>query len=137
MKKIHFTLLTVLSSIFFSAGAIAQNQPLACQSDEKAGLYWKNGRWAVSSFVLKNFILVQTKDGFTNESVAKALGASAKNVQCRSSNFNEIFCDDANGGFLMYRTTTLKGGIAQLLGTTLASDERDTPTLTAFSCSPF
>jgi hypothetical protein len=127
----------VLSAIFFSAGAIAQNQPLACLSDARAGLSWENGRWEVSSFVSKKFILVQTKDGFTNESAAKALGASASNVQCRSSNFNEIICNDTSGGFLMYRTKNLKGGIAQLLGTTLTSDERDTPTLTAFSCTPF
>ena len=138
MKKIHFTLLTALSAIFFSAGAIAQNQPLACLSDKRAGLSWKNGQWVVSSFVPTKFILVQTKDGLTSESVAKAIDALVENVMCRS-NYNKtlITCHDPHGGFLMFSPKNLKGGISQLMGATLTGNSRDTPTLTAFSCTPF
>jgi len=138
MKKIHFTLLIALSSVFFSAGAIAQNQPLACLSDESAGLSWKNGKWVVSSFVPTKFILVQTKDGLTSESVAKAIDALVENVMCRS-NYNKtlITCHDPHGGFLMFSPKNLKGGISQLMGATLTGNSRDTPTLTAFSCTPF
>jgi hypothetical protein len=75
IKKIHFALLIILSSVFFSAGAIAQNKPLACQSDVSAGLSWENGRWVTSTFNGSKFILVQTKDGLTGESVGKALKA--------------------------------------------------------------
>ena len=71
IKKIHFALLIILSSVFFSAGAIAQNKPLACQSDVSAGLSWENGRWVTSTFNGSKFILVQTKDGLTGESVER------------------------------------------------------------------
>ena len=98
MRKKHFTLLTVLSAIFFSAGAIAQNQPLACLSDKRAGLSWENGQWVVSSFVPTKFILVQTKDGLTSESVAKATDALVDHVMCRS-NFNKTIPTKTRQGY--------------------------------------
>jgi hypothetical protein len=75
MKKIHITLLIILSSVFFSAGAVGQNKPLACQTEADAGLSWDYGRWVTKTFNGSKFILVQTKDGLTGESVGKALKA--------------------------------------------------------------
>lgn len=140
MKKIHFTLLIALSSVFFSAGVIAQNQPLACQSDESAGLSWENGRWKVGSFVPKKFILVQTNGGLTNTSVANAFGASvgAENVRC-GFNYSKtlITCNEPSGDSLIFNPQNLKGGIAKLFGTIMSGDTRDTPYLYAFSCASF
>ena len=137
MKKIHFTVLTVLSSIFFSAGAIAQNQPLACQSDERAGLSWENGRWKVAAFIPLRFILVKTNDGLTNDSVGKIFESSADHVLCRTR-YSRVRCHDSYGGFLFFDPETSKGGFSKLYGAIVdRMDRRDTPALTAFSCTPF
>ena len=139
MKKIHFTVLTVLSSIFFSAGAIAQNQPLACQSDAVAGLSWENGQWVTASFRPTRFILVKTTDGLTKESVAKIFRATPEELHCRSVFKMRFSCSDEFGGHFFFDPATLKGGTAEIFATVLADNEtkKDTPFLTAFSCTPF
>lgn len=137
MKKIYFTLLAVLSLVFFATGAIAQNQPLACQSDARAGLTWKNAQWNVASFVPIRFILVKTNDGLTNDSVEAIFESSANDVFCRT-NYSRISCHDSYGGFLFFDPKTRKGGISKLYGAIIdRMDQRDTPVLTAFSCTPF
>jgi hypothetical protein len=139
MKKIHITLLIILSSVFFSAGATAQNKPLACQSDARAGLIWETGRWVVNTFSPKRFILVQTKDGLTVESVAKALGTvHLADVLCRE-NMYRIICSEGYGETLYFDPKTLKGGISSLYGA-IEPDKhelKDTVTVTAFSCTAF
>ena len=137
MKKISFTLVAVLSSIFLSTEAVAQNQPLACQSDARAGLTWKDAQWDVAAFVPIRFILVKTNDGLTNDSVGEIFASSANDVFCRT-NYSRISCHDSYGGFLFFDPKTRKGGFSKLYGAILdRMDQRDTPTLTAFSCTPF
>ena len=138
MKKI-IALLTVLSSVFFSAGATAQNQPLACQTDSSAGLSWENGQWRVAAFVEEKFILVKTSNGLTNESVAKAIHTSANRVHCRDLPQDRIGCIDEFGGVLFFSTVTLKGGVSQLNGAAHSDDrsKKDSLTVAAFSCTPF
>lgn len=143
MQKIHITLLIILSSVFFSAGAIAQNKPLACQSDARAGLIWETGRWVVKTFTPTRFILVQTKDdltdGLTVESVAKVLGTRRlADVRCR--NFaDSISCSEGYGETLYFDPKTLKGGVSSLYGATEPgkNERKDTVTVTAFSCTTF
>ena len=75
MRKSQIALLIFLSSIVFADKAFGQNKPLACQEDASAGLSWENGKWVSRKFVSdQKFILVQTEDGLTADSVAKALG---------------------------------------------------------------
>lgn len=137
MQKIHITLLTVLSSVFFSAGAIAQNKPLACQGDAAAGLNWENGKWVARAFNEPKFILVQTKDGLTTESVAKVLSGTSR-VSCTKV-AGLIFCSEQLGASLFFNPATLKGGRASLFGAGQADNDppKDTVTVTAFSCTPF
>jgi hypothetical protein len=138
MKKIHFTLLAVLSSIFFSAGAIAQNQPLACQSDARGGLDWENGRWVVSRFTETKFILVQSKNGLTEESVATAMVVARNQTNCSTVYLNRVSCSDQFGGHLYFDPATLKGGISFVYGGVQAdADKKDSMIVTAFSCTPF
>ena len=138
MKKI-IALLIVLSSVFFSAEALAQNQPLACQSDKRGGLFWENGRWVISSFNEKKFILIQTKNGLSEASVAKALGnVTPDQVVCLPAYGGKVRCSDDFGGYLLFDPKTLKGGISIIWGATLADDtDRDSLSVTAFSCTPF
>ena len=137
MQKIHITLLIILSSVFFSAGAIAQNKPLACQGDAAAGLSWENGRWVAVTFPVGNFILIQTKDGLTTESVAKTIGTSSLSVLCK--NFHSIIsCDDVSGNTLYLHTGTLKGAVSRVFGAMQGDrPSKDTVTVSAFSCTPF
>ena len=137
MTKPHITLLIILSSVFFSAGAIAQNKPLACQSDATAGLKWKNGRWDTVTFNGSKFILVQTKEGLTKESAAKALRTPVvSGVLCKDVN-PEIFCTDRSGGYLWFHPVNLKGGVSQLIGASMLGEKKDTLSVSAFSCTPF
>jgi hypothetical protein len=47
MTKLQVSKLILLGSIFFASGVIAQNKPLACQTDAAGGLEWENGRWGL------------------------------------------------------------------------------------------
>lgn len=136
MRKLQITLLIVLSSIFFTNGAIAQNKPLACQVEAAAGLLWENGRWVTKSFVRSKFILVQTGNTLTLASVGKVLAAPPEMVTCRNTK-HEIECTSEVGGGLYFDSRTLNGGISMLFGSTNSSDERDTVTAKVFSCTAF
>ena len=81
-------LLVAMMIIFLTTIAVAQNKPLACQVDAHAGLDWENGRWKTKNFTTKRFILVQSGDTLTLESVAKALGnSSTLTIKCDNSYF--------------------------------------------------
>ena len=136
MKKLQITLMIVLSSVFFTNGATAQNKPLACQTEAAAGLAWESGRWVTKSFVTVKFILVQTGKTLTTDSIAKALNSPASQITCRNIN-PQIECTDLSGGSLFFNPPTLNGGISQLLGSTISSAVRDTVTVQIFSCTPF
>lgn len=136
MKKIPVTLLILLCSVFFTNGAIAQNKPLACQVDASAGLKWENGKWVVKSFVTDKFILVQTGNTLTTDSVGKALRATPANVFCRHL-YPQIDCTDSSGGGLYFDPRVLRGGISQLIGSTNSGSDRDTVTVQVFSCTAF
>ena len=141
MKKLQITLMIVLSSIFVTNRAIAQNKPLACLIEGAAGLKWEGGRWVTKSFHsnIPKFILVQARNTLTIDSVGKALEASPGNVSCRNDVGYQlrIECTDTTGGSLFFDPKTLKGGISQLIGGTFNSAERDTVTVQIFSCTPF
>jgi hypothetical protein len=140
MQRIHITLLIILSSVFFSAGATAQNKPLACQGDKSAGLRWENGKWVTTMFATENFILIQTKDGLTTESLTKALGISERGVICRNVGAAHPFisCTSWYGHSLVFDPINLNGAVSRLIGATGPSRaERDTLSVDAFSCTPF
>lgn len=138
MQKIHITLLIIFSSAFFSAGAIAQNQPLACQVEASAGLSWDNGRWVTSTFRTGRFVLVQTKDGLTIESVAKVFGNNFS-VICEKvlPLTPKISCTDQIGNHLYFDPNNLAGGTSYLFGATGGEAKADTPYVSVFSCTPF
>lgn len=109
MEKIHIALLLILSSVFFSAGAIAQNKPLACQSEAAAGLSWENGRWVTVAFNESKFILVQTGNDLAKESVAKAfVYATPLQLSCRNVRPG-ISCTDLVENSFYFDTRILKG----------------------------
>jgi len=139
MQKIHITLLIILSSVLFSARAVAQNKPLACQVDASTGLKWENGGWITATFKASRFILVQTEDGLTTESVAKVLEEpNLQKVLCR--NIDDLTsCSEGFGASIYFNAETLKGGTSVLYGAGHADYGvgKDTVTVTAFSCTPF
>ena len=137
MKKLLSALLLTL----VGASVQAQNQPLACLTEESAGLKWESGRWVTKSFnpIVSKFILVQVRNTLTIDSASKALIASPSSVSCRNDVGYKlrIECTDTTGGSLYFDPTTLKGGISQLLGSTSSSVEKDTVSVLVFSCTPF
>ena len=138
MRKLPITLLAIFSLALFSNGAIAQNKPLACQVDKAAGLEWENGRWVTRTYNLNTnkFILVQTKDGLTTDSAAKALSnAFPEQVSC--INGSRSTCFDASGGYLFFDQKTLKGATSQMIGSISNGTEKDSVTVGVFSCTPF
>ena len=137
MKKTQITLMIVLSSIFITNGAIAQNKPLACQVEKAAGLDWVNGRWVTKTFDVDTakFILVQEKDGLTRDSAAKALDTFPNQVSCRTD--SQFTCFDNLGASLYFDPKTLNGGISQLYGSISKGIKKDSVTVRVFSCTPF
>lgn len=138
MKTALMMFLILTSSIFLINTASAQNKPLACQQDASAGLSWENGKWVSRKFVSDyKFILVQTNDSLTAESVAKALGHDYANQVSCGKNTIRISCQDKTGGNLFFDPKTLKGGTSLLFGSTSNNPNRDTVSVEVFSCTPF
>ena len=137
MKKTPISLLILLCALFFTSGVIAQNKPLACQTDDVGGFQWENGQWVMSKYVNQKFILVQTKDGLTLDSVAKAMLNDFPNqVFCRNES-PQISCMDRTGTYLFFDPRTLKGGISRTFGSTRNESKRDSVSIAVFSCTPF
>jgi hypothetical protein len=137
MSKLQITLMIVFSSSFFTNGAMAQNNPLACQVEEAAGLEWENGRWVQTKFVLNKFILVQAGKTLTTESVAKVLSNPyPTQITCKYS-APEITCFDNSGRTLYFNLQALKGGTSRLFGSTSGKSTRDSVAVEVFSCTPF
>ena len=141
MRKLGITLSIVLSSIFFTNGAKAQNRPLACQVEASAGLSWENGRWVTTRFITEKFILVQSGQILTADSVTKAMGFKVEysdQTSCtQPSVFGDILCVDRGGTSLFFSPKTLRGGISKLFGSTTDGARRDTVAVDVFSCTPF
>lgn len=135
MKRVSISLLVLLCSLLFQSGAIAQNKPLACQTDAIGGLQWENGQWVLSKYGSQKFILVQTNEGLTKDSVAKALRIEETLVTCKKE--GTVTCFDNFGGHLLFDLKTLKGGIAVLYGSILTKGERDSVVVKVFSCTSF
>jgi hypothetical protein len=136
MRKIPLTLLIVLSSILFTSGATAQNQPLACQGERSAGLNWENGRWVTSNFLTMKFILVKAGNTLTIDSVTKAINGFLPEVTCKN-NGEQVQCNGMSGNTLFFDTKILTGGIAKLYGSTNQGNARDSVSVEIFSCTPF
>jgi len=132
-------IVTLLFGMLLTHIAIAQNQPLACQTEAAAGLKWKDGRWQIRSFVDRKFILVIYKNALTIASVAKAMEASEVNVNCRINSIGDNVCSGSSGEFIYFSAATRKGGLAYLVGAAQGDQEqdRDTVTVRAFSCTSF
>lgn len=140
-------ILPVTATALLITPAFAQDRPLACQADESAGLNWENGRWEATGFTprLAKFILVQTGDSLTPESVGKVFIElkMPKNLlpTCRrDAGENHIFCVEGliGGQSLLFSFRTMKGSHAALLGGTSADQkQRDSVTVTTFTCQPF
>jgi len=134
MRKV-VTLLTALLCVHM---AFAQNKPLACQSDSKAGLSWENGQWKVSKFVDRKFILIMNGDTLTKESVSKAgLSIIPKQIDCKTDLW--LVSCVSSGSYLAFNTQNFTGGITQIFGAVQGFDEKNKDTLSveAFTCQPF
>ena len=136
MKKMPLTLLIALCATPFANGATAQNQPLACQTEAAAGLKWENGRWVSRTFEEPKFILVQAGNTLTTDSVAKAINSPPNQITCRNDGIRSE-CTDRLGSALFFDPRTLTGGLAQLYGSVMQSNNKDTVSLQIFSCTPF
>jgi hypothetical protein len=137
MKTLPIMLLILASSLLSTNTALAQNKPLACQTDAVGGLEWENGRWGISSYASQKFILVQTKEGLTKDSAAKAMniGEFPQLVSCKKD--ETVTCFDSLGGHLLFDPKTLKGGIAMLFGSISTKTKKDSVSVRVFSCTPF
>ena len=141
-------ILPVTATALLIATAFAQNRPLACQADESAGLDWKNGRWEIARFAPKpaKFILVQTGDSLSPESVGKVLIEVSEIPEhvmpsCRrDARDDHVVCIDGWGGgnSLIFSFRTMKGSRAALLGSISANQkQKDSVSVTTFTCQPF
>jgi hypothetical protein len=129
--------LIALASMLLANGAIAQNKPYACQEDAAAGLSWDNGRWVTSSFNEKKFVLVQQGDNLTTESVAKIFNNPyLSNISCTIIK-PEILCFDISARVIYFNPDTLKGTLSRNFGATMTGNQKDSLTVSAFSCAPF
>ena len=138
--------LTLLIAILCANMALAQNKPLACQVDAAAGLKWENGQWKVTRFLERKFILVMRGDTLTKESVASSypnFEDIPKNlissVFCETDKYDKrIRCSMTRGHTLLFNPENNRGGISLLGGAASSgTDDRDTPSVEAFTCQPY
>jgi hypothetical protein len=130
--------LTLLIALLCANLALAQNKPLACQADEKAGLKWANGVWKQTRFELPKFILVLSGNTLTRDSVARVFGHEYPNmVRCETGYDGRIFCSGGTGASIAFNPKNLQGGYSTIFGATDDKDERDTLSLAPFTCQPY
>ena len=117
--------------VVFTLPLIAQAQPpegqdwWACQSIEKAGLNFEDGRWMPKKFKPdRRFILIAGDEGITKASASKAMDANEWGVFCSSSNVDgDIFCiSHWVGVSLAFDKDTGKGAMSNILGGIYNSD---------------
>ena len=126
----------VLIGQLFAVSSHAQRTPLACQVEVSGGLTWESGRWVLSRFHEKKFVLVQEGQSLTADSAAKAVGGSS--ASCETLYGGRISCTDGLGGYLLFDPRSKRGTVAQLLGGTTASTaQRDTLHVEPFFCQAF
>ena len=134
--KIKLSIFLIATSSFITSVATAQNKPYACQEDAVAGLIWENSRWVTSRFNENKFILVMQGQILTIESVAKALQSPPSQVSCRNIN-PEILCSNVAGRIIYFNTDNQKGTMSRNFGGTMPGNEKDSLTISAFSCTQF
>ena len=137
MKKVQIHLVLTLILIFVISKAVAQGKPIACQSEEAAGLQWENKKWKSARYKPSKFILVLNNKNLTTESVAKVFETSNWQVSCTPTGIT-ISCNTLTGEFIVFDPKTMNGGMTHLLGATMDDkDQRDSLVIEAFSCVPF
>jgi len=135
--KIKLTIFfAALISIIFPNLALSQNKPLACQQDAVAGLNWDNGRWVTRRFNESKFILVLQENKLTSESVAKAIDSFPNSINCTNTN-PEILCYDRVGTIIYFNPQTLNGTLSRNFAGTMKGNDKDSLSISAFSCTTF
>ena len=136
--KMIVVLLIAIACTALPHWAMAKKVPLACQDDAKAGLEWNNGAWQATSYVTGKFILAVDDTGLVKDSVAKVFGLLPHAISCTANLEPErTLCTTPFGTALYFDYGKLRGGVAQLFGVTSSSKNRDSVTISAFTCSEF
>ena len=135
MKKMLLATLLVVCA----TGVWAEGEPLACQEEDSGGLRWADGKWKTTGYHTQRFVLVLEGDVLSKTSVMKAfVGDDGNSYQVTCTNVNpQIRCEDQTGSSLYYDPRVKRGGIARIFGATLTSNQRDTLSVSAFTCQPF
>lgn len=130
------SIVTVLA-LLGALPAMAQRQPVACQTLAAAGLKWEGTLWQAKRFASdEKFVLVIEGNTLTSESAGQAV-RSRSGAQCFDIGGGDISCMDRTGGFLIFNLRTMRGAVAQLLGSTEDDAIRDTLSVEPFTCSKF
>ncbi len=127
-------LMTLACTIAFSAPAFAQQVTYACQYIKSAGLNWEKGKWNTSSFNLdKPFFLSTVGGSLTTNSVEKVL--TSDSTFCHPTNSKKQTCSDRLGGSLIFNHDNELGGVAQLYGSIDNDANKDTLSVSPFTCT--
>jgi hypothetical protein len=123
------TLLSVCGS------AYGQAEVWACQSIERAGLYWENGSWNSTRFVPVNYMIKVDRmnssiqsNGETQHMTCNSVPAFPAEVQCLSR---------APGTNFLLNTETNLGALSYLIGGTVTGAVRDSLSVSALQCTKF
>lgn len=121
--------------------ASSMAQTFACQYVETVGLDYESGAWQLKRFIPEApFFINLTRDGkrIERDSAMNLLGVA---YTCVSDNKQKISCMGTEQGYgdtgryLIFNPRTLRGGVAQLLGSTEAPGSgTDSLAISPFVC---
>ena len=141
MKNLLLTLLLFVSSVNI---VYAEGTPLACIKEEVGGLMFKEGKWKTVPFnFTPHFILILDKNGLiTAKSAGKLLSGSDqmyRSYRCGKDG-TDLYCTRASASYSLNLhqeklTGTMIKASANL--TYVNENDRDTMSITAFSCQKF
>jgi len=148
-------LLTTITLLCFSVGAIAQDQEVwGCQMEMGTGLFWQNNRWEMSELTPLTLLVTipvappRKALSFLDESeitdnrrnATYKLGAGPElGMFCRLNNLSDtVSClSDTGNSFLLLNRGNGRVGFTSLLGAISLADPRDTVVNFIYNCTKF
>jgi len=112
--------LALLVFSLFVNSVLAGSDLLTCRVEAEATLEWKQGGWHAGKFEEREFNLFLNGNKATKDSIANAMGAAPKDVNCDFAN-SRIVCSATTGNLFMLNPQNNRGGIANIWGTTMTT----------------
>ena len=109
----------------------------ACIDEISSGLRFLDGQWKARGFIEKRFLLTIDGNQFAVTGPGMAIPLFQTECKQRIIGYEYLQCSDMTGGTLVFSISNLQGARSELLGGIMTEPQRDSLSVTKFSCQKF